>query len=144
MLTGRICTRVVATAVPTESVRVAAQRMAHHGVGTLVIVDPVSLQPLGVVTDRDLAIRCLAENRDPDAETISAVMTAPALTIADDVPIEEATTRMAKAGIRRLVVTGTDAGMVGLLSLDDVLERLVEEVNAVGRLLERQSPRIAA
>ena len=143
MLTGRICTRVVATAVPDESVRAAAQRMAHHGVGTLVVVDPESLLPLGVVTDRDLTIRCLAESRDPDAETISAVMTAPVLTIADDAPIEEATSRMAKGGIRRLVVTGTDGGMVGLLSLDDVLERLVEEVNAVGRLLERQAPRIA-
>jgi len=144
MLSGRVCTRVVATAVSTETARAAAQRMAEHGVGTLVVVEPNSRVPEGVVTDRDLTIRCLAKHLDPDQVRVADVMTAPAISIGDEAPVEEAMERMSRAGIRRLVVTGSDGGLVGLLSLDDALELVVEEVKAVGRLLERQAPHIVA
>ncbi|MGE0556422.1 MAG: CBS domain-containing protein [Gemmatimonadales bacterium] len=143
MLTGRICTRVVATAVASEAVRTAAQRMASQGVGTLVVLDPSSHTPTGVVTDRDLTIRCLAQGLDPDATPVAEVMSAPAISITDEAPIEDALEKMSRAGIRRLVVTGADGGLIGLLSLDDTLELVVEEMTAIGRLLERQAPHVA-
>jgi len=144
MLTGRICTRVVATAVPTETVRATAERMASLGVGTLVVLDPVSHDPTGVVTDRDLVVRCLAPGLDPEATPVSEVMSTPVVAIGDEAPVEDALEKMSRSGIRRLVVTGADVGLVGLVSLDDTLDLVVEEMTAIGRLLERQAPHVAA
>jgi signal-transduction protein with cAMP-binding, CBS, and nucleotidyltransferase domain len=145
MSVGRICSRVVATASAGETIRAAAARMADHDVGTLVVVDPARPRKAkGVVTDRDLAIRCLANRMDPDDTSISAVMTTPVHSVDEHTPLEEAVGKMARAGTRRLVVTGADQEMVGLLSLDDVLGVLVEETTAIGKLLEHQKPHIPA
>lgn len=143
MSAGRICTRVVATAAPGESARAAARRMADHDVGSLVVVTGPTEKPVGLLTDRDLALRCLAAGLDPDQTPVEQLMTAPAETVDEHAPIEQAVSRMASAGVRRLVVTGPGETLMGVLSLDDVLDLLVEEVATIGRLLEKQAPRIA-
>ncbi len=142
MSAGRICSRTVITAVPDESVREAAQRMAHHGVGTLVVVKAggSGSEPIGIVTDRDIAMRCVAEGRDPDTLAVSSIMAQPLRVIDQDMPIEHAIVRMAEAGARRLVVIGKGNTLVGLLSLDDILELLSDEFSPIHRLLEHQEP----
>jgi CBS domain-containing protein len=145
MSVGRICSRVVATASASETVRMAAGRMAEHDVGTLVVVGTGHpRQAVGVVTDRDLTIRCIAGRLDPDETAISAVMTTPVQSVDEHTPIEDAIAIMARAGTRRLVVLGEGGRVAGLLSLDDVLDVLVDETGAIGRLLEQQKPRIPA
>ena len=105
MSVGRLCSRVVATATPEESARVAARRMAEHDVGTLVVVEPDSLsRAVGIVTDRDLAVRCVAGMRDPESTKVGELMSTPVHAIDEDTPIEEALQQMAGAGTRRLVV----------------------------------------
>ena len=64
MSVGRICVREVDLTSPDESTRVAARRMHDRKVGTLVVCNP-SRQPVGILTDRDLAVRVVAEGRDP-------------------------------------------------------------------------------
>ncbi|HEX9582382.1 MAG TPA: CBS domain-containing protein [Gemmatimonadales bacterium] len=145
MSAGRVCSRVVATASPVETVRVAAQRMAEHGVGTLVVVNPDrNNQAIGVTTDRDIAIRCVAAGLDPEHTPVTGVMTSPAQTIDQDTPIETAVARMANTATRRLVVTGEGRRLVGILSLDDIVDLLAEEAGSIGRLLQKQRPRIPA
>jgi CBS domain-containing protein len=136
---------VVATATPEESVRVAARRMVRNDVGTLVVVEGGGVnRPIGVVTDRDITIRCVAAELDPDHTPISSVMSAPVHAVEEHTPIEQAVTRMASGGTRRLVITGDQGRLVGLLSLDDVLGLLVEEAASIGRLLETQQAHIPA
>jgi CBS domain-containing protein len=113
--------------------------MREAGVGTLVVVDD-ERRPVGVLTDRDVALRCVAERRDPDATPVAAAMTAPAVCVAEPTPIEDALQRMAGISARRLVVTDDDGRLVGILALDDVLELLVEEAESIGRLLRRRPP----
>ncbi|MGE5231276.1 MAG: CBS domain-containing protein [Deltaproteobacteria bacterium] len=133
----------MATAWPKESVRVAAQRMAEHDVGTLVVVDPDgSTQALGIVTDRDVTTRCVAGNLDPDRTPVSRVMTRPVHTIDEHASIEDALAKMAVAGTRRLVVIGGGKAALGIVSLDDVLDMLTEENAAIGHLLEKQKPHV--
>lgn len=145
MSVGRLCSRVVATATPEESARVAARRMAEHDVGTLVVVEPDSLsRAVGIVTDRDLAVRCVAGMRDPESTKVGELMSTPVHAIDEDTPIEEALRQMAGAGTRRLVVTGSGQRMVGILSLDDVLELLIGETASIGQLLHKQQPHIPA
>jgi CBS domain-containing protein len=143
MTAGRICSRVMAMASPEESVRAAARRMAEYGVGTLVVLGGDPPHPVvGIITDRDIAIRCVADKRDTDRTPVSDVMTSPVQSVSEQTPIEQAISRMASGATRRLVVTGTGGAVVGILSLDDVLDLLIEETGAIGRLLEKQDPRI--
>lgn len=145
MTAGRICSRVVATASPRETIRVAAGRMAENEVGTLVVVESDGVtRPIGIVTDRDIAIRCVGGRLDPDSTPVSRMMTSPVATIEEHTTIEEAVSRMAVTSARRLVVTGDDGKLVGILSLDDILGMITGEASAVGRLLGKQVPRFAA
>lgn len=137
MSVGRICVRSVVVAEPDESVRDAARRMRSEEVGTLVVLDSED-RPEGILTDRDVVVRCVAEYEDPDAMPISAAMTGPVRTISEEAPVEDALSRMASGGTRRLVVTDDGERLVGVLALDDVLDLLAEEVETIGRLLGRQ------
>lgn len=145
MSVGRICSRVVATAMGGENIRTAAQRMADHDVGTLVVLGSAHpRQAVGVVTDRDIALRCVAARFDPSETPISEIMSTPVHSVEEYTPVNEAMARMAQLGVRRLVVTGEASAVVGILSLDDILEQIVDETTAVGRLLAQQKPRIPA
>lgn len=145
MNAGSICSRVVATATPSEKVRIAARRMAVNDVGTLVVLDAGGHnEAIGIVTDRDIAIRCVAGDLDPDTANVSQVMTQPVATVDEFTSVDAAIAKMAANGTRRLVVTGDGHRLVGILSLDDVLEMLAAEVGPIGRLLEQQQPHIPA
>lgn len=137
MSVGRICSRVVVTATPDETVREAATRMGRHDVGTLVVVEEGSV-PIGILTDRDVALRCVGRGLDADTTDVGDVMTAPVATVEEGTAIEVAVARMAAAGTRRLVVTGPDDRLAGILAMDDVLDLLSEEASDVGRILRHQ------
>ncbi|HET7468994.1 MAG TPA: CBS domain-containing protein [Gemmatimonadales bacterium] len=144
MSAGRICSRMVATAWPNEPVRVAARRMAEQEVGPLVVIEGDGTgEAVGMVTDRDIALRCVAAGLDPDRATVTQIIAKPVRAIDEHTPVEEAIARMAEKGTRRLIVTGEGKRLVGILSIDDILGLLIEEAGPIGRLLEKQSPRIA-
>lgn len=138
MSVGRICSRVVVTAVPDETVREAAIRMGRHDVGTLVVVEEGSV-PIGILTDRDVALRCVGRSLDPDATGVGDIMSAPVTTVEEGTSIDDAVARMAAGGTRRLVVTGPDDRLVGILAMDDVLDLLAEEATGLGRILRHQA-----
>jgi signal-transduction protein with cAMP-binding, CBS, and nucleotidyltransferase domain len=135
----------MASASSRETIRAAAQKMAAHAVGTLVVLDATDgAERLGIVTDRDIVIRCVAAGLDPDRDPIGAVTTRPVHCVDEQTPVEDAMQQMAKAGTRRLVVLGESGRPVGVLSLDDVLDLLADETGAIGRLLATQQSRLPA
>jgi len=140
MTAGRICTREVDLAERDENAWQAAVRMRQRAVGTLVIVNEAK-QPTGIVTDRDLLERVLAEAKDPRHTLVEDVMTRDPTTIAEDETIEVALPRMRRGGFRRLPVVDRKGSLVGLLSMDDVLMPLSEEFSQVGQLIKREPPR---
>lgn len=139
MSAGKICVRSVQTALPEETVREAAHRMAQAGVGCLVVIGP-DQRPLGILTDRDVVLRCVADERDPDETQVGEVMTAPVDRIHESTPIETALARMEGVDSRRLVVVDDQDRLAGLLALDDVLELLAEEAATIGRLVGERLP----
>lgn len=141
MSVGKICNRSVVVVAPDDSVREAARRMAQYNVGTLVVLDAEE-RLLGILSDRDVALRCIGSNLDPDADSVGDVMTSPVRSVPESTPIEDALSRMAASGVRRLPVVDTEDHLVGILSLDDVLELLAEEAEAIGRLLRKYGPDI--
>ena len=141
MSIGRIATRVVATAGEAETVLEAARRMAGTRVGCVVVARDG--KPVGIVTDRDIAIRVVAKSLDPARVPISEVMTPDPDTIDESAPVEEAVERMADGGIRRLVVTAQGGNLLGIVSMDDIVESLAGQASGMGRLLRASRPTVA-
>ncbi|HEY7195194.1 MAG TPA: CBS domain-containing protein [Gemmatimonadales bacterium] len=145
MTAGRLCTRVLATASPDETIRAAAQRMAEFDVGALVVLkEDRATRAVGVITDRDIVLRCVAERRNPEHATVSEMMTTPVFTVRDETPIHEALAKMAAAGTRRLVVVAEGERVAGVLTLDDIIGDMAWETSAIGKLLEKQQPTVPA
>jgi CBS domain-containing protein len=141
MTVGRICQRNLDTAQADESVRTAAQRMGTRNVGTLVVLNEFG-RPVGILTDRDVAVRVVGQGREPYATIVGSVMTENVETVSEDVPISSALSRMRSRGVRRLPVTNAAGDCVGMVSLDDILTHLAKEFAVLARLLESSVPGI--
>ncbi|MCA9014153.1 MAG: CBS domain-containing protein [Planctomycetaceae bacterium] len=139
MTAGRICTRETDLVDADESVQVAAERMHARNVGTLIVLDQES-HPIGMITDRDLALRIVAKGRDPIQTLVGEIMTRFPYNVNEETPIEMALSKMRAGGFRRLPVVDADGKLVGVLSLDDILELLCSEFTEIGNLIRKESP----
>ena len=114
----------------------AAKTLATEGVGSLPICDNSKLK--GIITDRDIVVKVLAEGKDPASTRVIDLVQGETITIGADDSVEEALRTMAKHQVRRLpVIDGTD--LVGMVSQADVARNLPEE--KVGELVEAISQR---
>ena len=134
MTVGRICTRKTHVARADESVRAAAGRMREGHVGTLVAVDDDGC-PSGILTDRDLAVRVVADGLDASRIRVEEVMTAHPRWVQEGTAIEDALALMQRLGVRRLPVVDESEKLVGIVSADDVLELVSEEISDLGRIV---------
>jgi len=125
----------IATAHSDEPVAKLADLMHEYAIGCVVIVD-ATRQPVGIVTDRDLACRVVAPALDPNTTPASAVMSAPALVAQADEPIESVVERMRTARVRRIPVVG-DGKLVGMVSIDDLVMHLGRELQDLGQAAKR-------
>ena len=143
MSVGRICVRDVDLAEAGESVQAAAQRMNSRKVGTLLVINS-DQEPIGVITDRDLTVRVLAQGLDPIQTRVGQVLTTFPRTVREETSIEDALHIMRSGQFRRLPVVDKADKLVGLISLDDILDLLTAEFREIGGLLRKESPRSLA
>jgi CBS domain-containing protein len=115
-----IMTSAVVTAELDADVLRVAQLMRDHNVGSVVLCDPEG-EPAAMVTDRDLAIRLLADDR-PTSEPVREHASRPLVTGEPDMDLEEAAALMVQHRVRRLPIVGGD-GLVGIVTLDDIAVR---------------------
>ena len=137
MSVGKISTKEVATAIPDETIRQAARRMAARNVGTLVILDS-SGRPSGLVSDRVLMLQVLVEDRNPDTTTVSEVMSTPVAAVHQRADIDDALREMAACRVRRMPVVDDAGKLTGILALDDVLGFFAKEAADVAHLLGKR------
>jgi CBS domain-containing protein len=126
MKLSEIFTRGVVTAWPEETLAAVAHRMQEHNVGTVVVVE--GERPVGIVTDRDLALALGARGLSPQARA-QEVMTRHVLTIPEDTGVYTATRFMREHGVRRLPVVDSEDCLVGIVTLDDLLLFLGRELH---------------
>ncbi len=140
MKAGELCIRNVATATARETVVEAARRMAEFRAGDLIVVEPRpcgSARPIGIITDRDLVVRVLAcPERSPVATTIGEVMRPGLVTASEDEDVERIVALMRDHTIRRIPIVDLRGGLLGILSLDDVVGWMREQIEAATKLLE--------
>jgi CBS domain-containing protein len=139
MSVKRICNPEVDVITADETAQTAAGRMHARKVGTLVVVN-ARQEPIGIVTDRDLAVRVVAEGKNPSATSVEKVMTPDPETVRENTPVEDALRIMRNGCFRRVPVVDYDDRLVGLLSLDDILHLLAHDFAQIGDLVERESP----
>lgn len=133
MTVSTVYTRLVVIAHPDDSVQAVAKRMAQYNVGSLIIVEANT--PVGIITDRDLVVRVMAQSHPSPDLAVKAVMTHNPVCVSEHMAIEEAIALMRGQQIRRLVVVNDAKQLVGILSLDDLLLRLGEEQHALAGLM---------
>jgi CBS domain-containing protein len=139
MSVERICVRDVDTVGPKESALEAARRMRERQVGTLVVVDDQA-RPMGLITDRDIAMRVVAAGCEAARTPVVDIMTPMPTAVLQDTSIESALGHMRVGRMRRLPVVDGAGTLVGIITLDDVLALLAEEFSLIGALLEREAP----
>jgi predicted transcriptional regulator len=137
MTVASICTRLPETTSAEDTVLSAAQRMLSQDVGTLVVTDRDG-RPEGIVTDRDIVVRCVAEELRPEKAKIREIMSRDVHTVDEDMAVEVALEMMADREVRRLVVVNSAGRVAGIVALDDFLEGIVAASEDIGRLLRRQ------
>jgi CBS domain-containing protein len=121
MLLRDVMTRGVECVGPDETILAAARKMRDLNVGPVPVCDHDRLA--GVVTDRDLAVRAVAEGRSPITCKVREVMTPDVVYRFEDDPVDEAERVMKQKQIRRLLVLNRDRRLVGIVSLGDLAVR---------------------
>jgi CBS domain-containing protein len=127
MKISKCMTRDVQLASPTQSIRDAAKMMADIDAGSLPVGQDNRL--VGMITDRDIAIRAVAEGKSPDTP-VREVMSQEVLYCFDDQEIEEVARNMADIKVRRLPVLNRSKHLVGIVSLGDLSRKQQPEVTA--------------
>lgn len=112
-----VMTRNPATIERGESAAEAARLMARHDMGDVIVTDNGTLT--GIVTDRDIAVRLVAEEKDPRTPVAEIASEAELVTVTPDVPLEQAVRLMRSQAVRRLPVL-QGGRVVGVLSLGDL------------------------
>lgn len=116
----------VVTGAPTESLASVARAMEEHNVGAVVLVE--NHKPVGIITDRDLALRVVAHGLPPQTP-VKNVMSTPVHTAYRDDGVFDTTQLMMDAGVRRLPVVDDTEELVGMVTLDDLLRVLSRELS---------------
>jgi CBS domain-containing protein len=109
---------MVISVPPTATVRETAEQMSRNDVGDVLIVDNGRVH--GMVTDRDLVIRVLADGRSPDTTTAAEVCSTDLVAVFPDMTVEEAVLLLRQHAVRRLPVIGPDSQPMGFVSIGDL------------------------
>lgn len=141
MTIGSICKRDVVVAPKDESIVDAAKRMRMLHVGTVVVIAERDGKqvPIGILTDRDIVLSIVAS----DAEhlpflAVGDAMSDELLTAPEDTSLADALQQMQQRGVRRLPVVDRSGALVGIVTADDVIRFLADELGLLAKLMSRE------
>ena len=143
MTIGTICTRETVIAKKDNTIVEVAKLMRQHHVGDIVVIKESEGEniPVGIVTDRDLVIEILAQELSPDTVTVGDIMSYEIVTARDDEGIWDTLQKMRAKGVRRMPIVNQRGGLVGIVTLDDLLELLTDELAGLAKIISREQER---
>ena len=137
MTVGDLAREDVVTVTPDTTAVDIAATLADENVGSVIVVE--GSDPVGIVTDRDLAVSVIAEGADASTLTASDVMSGDLFTVEPTEGVFDVLAEMCDASVRRVPVVGAD-GLVGIVTLDDFLVLLATELGNLAGVVEAESP----
>jgi CBS domain-containing protein len=138
MTAGEVCSRDVIVAKPETPVPEAAALMKHYHVGDLVVVQTRpggQRTPVGIVTDRDIALAVASHADRLPFLRVSDLMKRSVVTALESESLHASLKTMQTAGVRRLPVVNVDGALEGIVTLDDIMELISEELTDLTRLV---------
>lgn len=142
MNVGRVCKHQVVTVTARTDLVAAAKLMREKHVGFLVVVEPESNagygRPVGVVTDRDIVISVVAKGGNPTELVVGDIMNQGPALIDEGESLDQAIQTMRRMGIRRLPVIGPRGMLIGIVSLDDVIDVLARELGELSGAVKNE------
>ena len=139
MQCSEVMTKDPSCSLPTDSVFAAAQLMKSEDVGPIPVIRDKQTKKLeGIVTDRDLALKVVAEGLDPKNTRVEEVMTTGVITCGADSDINDALELMQQHQVRRVPVVDDDDKLIGIISQADVATR-VEQPRKTAAVVEKIS-----
>jgi len=140
MSAGEYCNRDVVVIEKTESVREAINLMRKNHVGDVVVVEmrENTSTPLGILTDRDIVVEILVEDVEIDEVIVGDVMSDQLVTINEETKLLDIIKLMRIKGVRRLPVVNELGELQGILSVDDLLEIIVEQLSDIVVLVSKE------
>ena len=140
MSVGKFCNRQVVIAPQNADIIMLAQLMREHHVGDVVIVEAAEEGqniPKGIITDRDIVVELLACQVPLDTVTAKDVMSREVVVVGEEDGLWDALQLMQRKGVRRLIVTNEQDGLEGILTADDLLELLAQELSSLSKVAFR-------
>jgi CBS domain-containing protein len=129
-----LLSRPVSTLSSKATCAEAARRMRRQNIGSVVIEEDGA--PVGILTDRDLAVRIVAEELDASQVAVSRVMSPFPVFLTPHRDLRSALDVMVEMGVRRLPAVNSKGRVIGILSLDDILIELAGQLGKVQELLQ--------
>jgi CBS domain-containing protein len=114
-----VMTENPACCTPETPLDQVARLMVQHDCGEIPVIDAAE-HPIGVITDRDIVCRMVAEGKNPLAYTAETCMSQPAITVQDDAPLSEVLSTMERHQVRRVPVVDGDGCCTGMIAQADV------------------------
>lgn len=137
MAVGEYCNRDVVVVYKTDTIQETVGLMRSEHVGTVVVVEKTSgsVVPVGILTDRDIVIEILAENIALESVCVGDVMSLDLVIVNESVDLLDTIKVMRIKGVRRIPIVNNDGGLVGILTADDVLDLLAEQMADLAQLI---------
>ena len=138
---GEVCSRDVYIVRAAEPLAEAIGEMHRRHVGALIVVEqePGPVRPIGIVTDRDAIRAQVSQGAALSRLTVADAMTAHPFMLSDTCDLAEAIGRMSSRGVRRAPVVNESGDLVGIVSFDDLLPVVAEQLNALAKLIGGQA-----
>ncbi len=145
MTVGEICNREVIVIQRDETILEAAKLMRQFHVGAVIVVDKQNNRqvPVGIVTDRDLVVEILATELDETVITVGDIMAPEIFSVQENTVTHEAIDFMRRKTIRRLPIVDETGELVGILTLDDALQLLSEQLLDLAKLVRYEQKKEA-
>lgn len=121
MMVRDIMTRDVDFVWPEDSIRIAADKMRRFDIGIIPVLSAGKAK--GIITDRDITLRAVAEGYDPNTTRVSEVMTPLVIWCSEDTDISDAVKLMENNMVRRLMVEDREGAVIGVVSLSDIAQK---------------------
>lgn len=140
MSIGKHCNPNVVCASRDSTVLEAAHLMRHNHVGDVIIVDQVDggVRPVGIVTDRDIVVEVVSTGLDAATIKLGDLPTRPLVTARDRSGYSEIVRMMAQHGVRRIPVIDDAGLLVGIITLDDLLQQLAPPLAELSNIALRE------
>lgn len=140
MNVGEVCNREVVIISKGDSIIDAAKMMRQYNVGDLIVVEETQggRVPVGILTDRDIVIEIIAEEVELDKITVGDSMSYELLVAYEQDEVFETMRRMSRKGVRRLPVINIDGGLEGIITVDNIIDLLAEQLADLASLVVKQ------